>query len=168
MKIRITGKPTSISRRRLVTASAGLIALAGCGSQQTTGAGRVSPPAASQESGESPNVRSEPAAAKVETITAAPPPAQTASAEAAVRQPPLAETSSTAQIAPRLQASGIVRPRLKQAPEIRSDQWINSEPRSLASLSGAPFMVEFWTFGCYNCKNVLPSMKAWYEELHPE
>ena len=180
MKTLIAAKRTLISRRRLVAASAGLIALAGCGSQQTTGAGRVSPPAASQDSAKAPNVPSEPATAKVETVAEAatiataspaavvPEPAQIASPEPAVRQAPPIQTSSTALVVPRLQASDIVRPRLKQAPELISDQWINSEPLSLASLSGSPFMVEFWTFGCYNCTNVLPSMKAWYEELHPE
>ena len=57
---------------------------------------------------------------------------------------------------------------MKQAPDFQSDQWINSEPLSLEALSGSPFMVKFWTFGCYNCVNVLPSMKSWYEDLHPE
>ena len=24
-------------------------------------------------------------------------------------------------------------------------------------------MVEFWTYGCYNCRNVLPHLRTWHE-----
>ena len=27
-------------------------------------------------------------------------------------------------------------------------------------------MVEFWTFGCYNCRNVEPYIKKWHERYH--
>jgi len=47
------------------------------------------------------------------------------------------------------------------APEISSGLWINSEPLTLMSLQGRVVLIEFWTFGCYNCRNVLPSVKAW-------
>lgn len=38
--------------------------------------------------------------------------------------------------------------------------WINSPPLELASLRGKVVMVEFWTYGCYNCLNALPHVKA--------
>lgn len=47
------------------------------------------------------------------------------------------------------------------APEFASGDWINSEPLTLKSLRGRVVLVEFWTFGCFNCRNTLPSVKEW-------
>ncbi len=47
------------------------------------------------------------------------------------------------------------------APEFGSGEWINSEPLTLKSLRGRVVVVEFWTFGCYNCRNTLPAVKKW-------
>lgn len=47
------------------------------------------------------------------------------------------------------------------APEFANGDWINSEPLTLAKLRGQVVLVEFWTFGCYNCRNTLPSVKDW-------
>lgn len=47
------------------------------------------------------------------------------------------------------------------APEISGGTWINSEPLTLKHLRGRVVVVEFWTFGCYNCRNTLPSVKSW-------
>ena len=47
------------------------------------------------------------------------------------------------------------------APEFASGAWINSEPITLKSLRGRVVLVEFWTFGCYNCRNTLPAVKDW-------
>jgi len=51
------------------------------------------------------------------------------------------------------------------APEIDGTAWLNSEPRSLADLRGRVVLLEFWTFGCYNCRNVEPWIKAWHERF---
>jgi thiol-disulfide isomerase/thioredoxin len=48
------------------------------------------------------------------------------------------------------------------APEIANGAWINSEALSLAKLRGKAVLVEFWTFGCYNCQNVEPYVKGWH------
>ncbi len=40
--------------------------------------------------------------------------------------------------------------------------WINSGPQTLAGLRGRVVLVHFWTFGCYNCRNVQPHVEAWY------
>ena len=45
------------------------------------------------------------------------------------------------------------------APEFALGEWINSEPLTLKSLRGRVVLVEFWTFGCYNCRNTLPAVK---------
>src|SRR5574341_164137 len=49
------------------------------------------------------------------------------------------------------------------APEISSGNWINSQPLTLKSLRGRVVLVDFWTFGCYNCRNTLPVIKSWDE-----
>lgn len=50
------------------------------------------------------------------------------------------------------------------APEILNKIWLNSEPLRLADLKGKVVMVEFWTFGCYNCRNVEPYIKQWHSK----
>jgi len=47
------------------------------------------------------------------------------------------------------------------APEFAKGNWINSDPLTLEKLRGHIVVVEFWTFGCYNCRNTLPSVKEW-------
>ncbi len=51
------------------------------------------------------------------------------------------------------------------APEIANDTWINSEPLRLTQLRGKVVLVEFWTFGCYNCQNVEPYIKSWHDKF---
>lgn len=50
------------------------------------------------------------------------------------------------------------------APEIANPVWLNSEPKHMADLKGKVVLVEFWTFGCYNCRNVEPYVKAWHRQ----
>ena len=50
------------------------------------------------------------------------------------------------------------------APDIASQTWLNSGPIRLSDLKGKVVMVEFWTFGCYNCRNVEPHIKAWHQK----
>lgn len=38
--------------------------------------------------------------------------------------------------------------------------WLGSRPLTPASLRGKVVLVDFWTFGCYNCLNALPYVKA--------
>ncbi len=56
----------------------------------------------------------------------------------------------------------------RPAPEIHAETWVNSEPIAPASLRGRVVLVEFWTFGCWNCQNVEPSVKAWHERYADE
>ena len=47
------------------------------------------------------------------------------------------------------------------APEFAKGNWINSDPLTLDKLRGRVVLVEFWTFGCFNCRNTLPAVKEW-------
>lgn len=47
------------------------------------------------------------------------------------------------------------------APDLATGEWINSEPLKLKDLRGRVVLIEFWTFGCYNCRNTLPFIKRW-------
>lgn len=49
------------------------------------------------------------------------------------------------------------------APELATGVWVNSEPLKIEALRGRVVIVDFWTFGCYNCRNTLPSLKRWDE-----
>ncbi|MFZ5875560.1 MAG: redoxin domain-containing protein [Nitrospirota bacterium] len=51
----------------------------------------------------------------------------------------------------------------RRAPDVAGAVWINSGPLSIRSLRGSVVLVEFWTFGCFNCRNVEPEVKAWYQ-----
>ena len=37
--------------------------------------------------------------------------------------------------------------------------------RALDGLRGRVVLVEFWTFGCYNCQNVEPYVKSWHDKF---
>ena len=51
------------------------------------------------------------------------------------------------------------------APEITGiNNWLNSGPLKLASLRGKVVMVNFWTYGCYNCVNTLPHVTSLYDK----
>jgi thiol-disulfide isomerase/thioredoxin len=55
-------------------------------------------------------------------------------------------------------------PDLGLAPELTNTIWLNVDaPLRLADLRGKVVALEMWTFACYNCKNVIPSLKEWHE-----
>ena len=49
------------------------------------------------------------------------------------------------------------------APALAHGDWINSEPLKLENLRGRVVLIEFWTFGCINCRNTLPFVKSWHD-----
>lgn len=54
-------------------------------------------------------------------------------------------------------------PDLGEAPEILNETWLNTdEPMTLASVRGKVVLLEFWTFGCINCRHVIPHVRDWY------
>ena len=42
-------------------------------------------------------------------------------------------------------------------------KWFNSAPLSMSDLRGKVVLVNFWTYGCYNCVNTLPYVTRLYE-----
>jgi thiol-disulfide isomerase/thioredoxin len=56
-------------------------------------------------------------------------------------------------------------PTLGPAPELTGlDGWLQSNVSSLAELKGKVVLVEFWTFGCINCKHTLPAIREIYAD----
>lgn len=50
-----------------------------------------------------------------------------------------------------------------QAPEFthtRVDDWLNGTPLTLADLRGKVLLIDFWTFGCWNCYRSFPWLNA--------
>jgi thiol-disulfide isomerase/thioredoxin len=56
----------------------------------------------------------------------------------------------------------------RQAPELLNETWLNTQPLHLTDLKGKVVMVEFWTYGCYNCRNVEPYVKQWNKKFAPQ
>lgn len=48
----------------------------------------------------------------------------------------------------------------KAAPVLADGKWINTEPLTSENLRGHVVLLDFWTFGCYNCVNTLPALKS--------
>ncbi|MEB0055279.1 cytochrome c biogenesis protein DipZ [Variovorax sp. RTB1] len=40
-------------------------------------------------------------------------------------------------------------------------EWLNSPPLTAEQLRGKVVLVDFWTFGCINCRNALPYVREW-------
>jgi thiol-disulfide isomerase/thioredoxin len=51
-----------------------------------------------------------------------------------------------------------------KAHDITNEVWLNSSLLHLADLKNKVVLVEFWTFGCYNCRNVEPFVKEWHRK----
>jgi thiol-disulfide isomerase/thioredoxin len=52
----------------------------------------------------------------------------------------------------------------RSAPEISAQTWVNTEPKHVVDLTGKVTLLEFWTLGCYNCRNVEPHVKEWHKK----
>lgn len=60
---------------------------------------------------------------------------------------------------------GLALPDMGLAPELVGlTSWINSEPLTLQQLRGKVVVIDFWTFGCYNCRNTRPHVRALYDK----
>lgn len=63
--------------------------------------------------------------------------------------------------------AGEMKPKLAPALPSENENWLNTPGNKalrLEELRGKVVLVEFWTFGCYNCRNTLPYVKAWHEK----
>lgn len=52
----------------------------------------------------------------------------------------------------------------RPAPEFAQGTWFNSPPLTLQKLRGKIVVVDFWTFRCRNCVNVLPDVLDWHRK----
>lgn len=55
-----------------------------------------------------------------------------------------------------------------ELPAVPASAWLNSPPLTLARLRGRPVLIEFWTFGCSNCRNTLPWLKRIHARYAPQ
>lgn len=46
--------------------------------------------------------------------------------------------------------------------------WLNSAPLNITDLRGRVVLVNFWTYGCYNCVNTLPYVTKLYAKYKDE
>ena len=54
-------------------------------------------------------------------------------------------------------------PDMGEAPELQNTVWLNTDrPLRLGDLRGKVVLLDMWTFDCINCRNVIPSLRAWY------
>jgi cytochrome c biogenesis protein CcdA/thiol-disulfide isomerase/thioredoxin len=47
-------------------------------------------------------------------------------------------------------------------------QWLNGPPLTIGELRGKVVLLDFWTFGCVNCLNTLPHIKAWHARFRDQ
>lgn len=51
------------------------------------------------------------------------------------------------------------------APEFAGiDNWINTEPLTMAGFGGKVVLVDFWTYSCINCLRTLPQIIGWHDK----
>jgi len=101
-----------------------------------------------------------PAAPVPISSTSTAPQAQDSSAPIAANS---SSASSASQAVPQAKPPAARRPSGPLAPELAGGgAWINSAPLTLAGLKGRVVLIDFWTYGCYNCTNTLPYIKQWW------
>jgi thiol-disulfide isomerase/thioredoxin len=108
------------------------------------------------------------------SITPEPTAAPTLAPTAVATATPSPQASPSPSAAPTAVKSAVQRPQvappvalpdLGAASEFAGiSQWVNSAPLTLASLRGKVVVVDFWTLGCYNCRNTLPYVTGWYQK----
>ncbi len=49
------------------------------------------------------------------------------------------------------------------APAITARDWLNTPALKAHDVDGKVVLIEFWTYGCWNCRNVEPYVKQWHE-----
>jgi thiol-disulfide isomerase/thioredoxin len=55
------------------------------------------------------------------------------------------------------------------APELETTVWLNvDQPLRMENLRGKVVLIEMWTFGCINCKHVIPKLREWHEKYAAE
>jgi thiol-disulfide isomerase/thioredoxin len=53
----------------------------------------------------------------------------------------------------------------KRLPDFQGiQQWLNSNPLTIADLKGSVVLIQFWTFACINCQRTLPYITQWHRQ----
>ena len=136
-----------------ILAAVALAVLIACGSNPTTGPQATMNPAptateVSAESGQ--------AASETPTGTEAEAPTEAASARLTAADIPPCQGSRGGSVG-------------DCAPEFMGTQeWVNSEPLTMASLRGNVVLIDFWTYTCVNCIRTLPFLREWYDRYADE
>ncbi|WP_029525995.1 cytochrome c biogenesis protein DipZ, partial [Polaromonas glacialis] len=52
----------------------------------------------------------------------------------------------------------------KMPPISGAVEWLNSPPLTAEELRGKVVLIDFWTFGCINCRNALPYVREWHRK----
>ena len=113
-----------------------------------------------------PSTSAAPSAVPPASPSAVPPPG-TALPLASTAAQPSPAPSPTPSLVPTPVPSGPAIPDEGPHPELRDvDGWLQSDVTSLEELRGRVVVVQFWTFGCINCKNTLPNLRELYA-AHP-
>ncbi|HEX9373472.1 MAG TPA: redoxin domain-containing protein [Roseiflexaceae bacterium] len=106
------------------------------------------------------------AAAPEASVAPAPTVAGTGRQSTSPPAPTVASAGQGALRPPAAQPTAPARPSGRAAPGFDGGAWINSEPLALPELmrQGKVVLVDFWTYGCYNCQNTLPYVRQWWEK----
>jgi thiol-disulfide isomerase/thioredoxin len=57
----------------------------------------------------------------------------------------------------------VILPDLGLAPDLETTVWLNTTaPLNLGDLKGKVILLQMWTYGCINCRNVITSLKDWH------
>ena len=48
------------------------------------------------------------------------------------------------------------------------NQWLNSNPLTVADLKGSVTLIQFWTFACINCQRTLPYVTRWHQQYEAQ
>ena len=119
------------------------------------------PDAGSVAVSEATTATSESTAAELDMNTGAP--AVTAATVTPTTVPTTTAAPTTTSTFPTPEVLLQVHPRL-----VDIDGWLQSEVEALEELRGQVVVVEFWTFGCYNCKNRIPYTQEIYAKYHEQ
>ncbi len=56
----------------------------------------------------------------------------------------------------------------QKAPELKTSEWINSEPLTLDGLRGKVVLIDFWAFACPECAKTMPHLKEMHAKYADE
>jgi thiol-disulfide isomerase/thioredoxin len=82
---------------------------------------------------------------------------------------PAVQTRQSVPTSPAATAAQLNLPDLGPAPELENQVWLNTDhPLHIRDLGGKVILLEMWTFDCINCRDVIPSLRGWYQKYSPQ